>query len=90
VFRSLTGPWVPPELVRHAEQPDEEPCVLALTLHFQDPGKVWKGKRMPGRMGGDPIIVRNLVVWRIDPSVNAIAVRGSVPGGELMPYFLPD
>jgi large subunit ribosomal protein L3 len=53
---------------------------LGATGARQDPGKVWKGKKMPGRMGGDPIIVRNLVVWRIDPSVNAIAVRGSVPG----------
>jgi large subunit ribosomal protein L3 len=44
------------------------------------PGRVFKGKRMPGRMGNDTVTSQNLVISRIDPENNIIAVRGSVPG----------
>jgi len=44
------------------------------------PGRVFKGKRMPGRMGNDTVTSQNLIVSRIDPENNIIAVRGSVPG----------
>lgn len=41
---------------------------------------VFKGKRMPGRMGGVRDTSQNLEVVRIDPERNLIAVKGSVPG----------
>ncbi|MFV1948382.1 MAG: 50S ribosomal protein L3 [Anaerolineales bacterium] len=44
------------------------------------PGRVFKGKRMPGRMGNDTVTAQNLLISRIDPENNIIAVRGSVPG----------
>lgn len=44
------------------------------------PGRVFKGKRMPGRMGNDTVTSQNLLISRIDPDNNIIAVRGSVPG----------
>ena len=44
------------------------------------PGRVWKGKRMPGRMGGKRVTVANLDVVVVDPARNLLAVRGSVPG----------
>jgi len=44
------------------------------------PGRVYKGKRMPGRMGNDIVTSQNLLVSRVDPENNIIAVRGSVPG----------
>jgi len=44
------------------------------------PGRVYKGKRMPGRMGNDTVTSQNLLISRIDPDNNIIAVRGSVPG----------
>lgn len=46
----------------------------------QDPGKVFKGKKMPGRMGGERRTVQNCLVWRVDPERNLIYVRGQVPG----------
>ena len=46
----------------------------------QDPGKVFKGKKMPGRMGGRRVTVQNAVVWRVDPARNLLWVRGQVPG----------
>ena len=42
------------------------------------PGRVYKGKRMAGRMGGDTITVQNLLV--VDAGEDFIAVKGLVPG----------
>ena len=44
------------------------------------PGRVFKGKKMPGRMGNETVTSQNLVISRIDRENNLIAVRGSVPG----------
>jgi len=44
------------------------------------PGRVYKGKRMPGRMGGERVTTQNLEVVLVDPERNLLAVRGSVPG----------
>lgn len=46
----------------------------------QDPGKVFKGKKMAGRMGGERRTVQNCLVWRVDPIRNLIYVRGQIPG----------
>jgi large subunit ribosomal protein L3 len=45
-----------------------------------DPSKVFKGKRMPGRMGGKQITVQNLEVIRVDAENNLILVKGAVLG----------
>ncbi len=44
------------------------------------PQKVFKGKRMPGRMGGDRVTVKNLVVAFIDKEKNLLGLKGAVPG----------
>jgi large subunit ribosomal protein L3 len=44
------------------------------------PGRVLKGKRMPGRMGGSRVTSQNLEVVLVDPERNLLAVEGSVPG----------
>lgn len=44
------------------------------------PGRVYKGKRMPGRMGNDRVTTQNLEVVLVDTERNLLAVRGSVPG----------
>ncbi len=46
------------------------------------PGRVLKGKKMPGRMGGDTIQVQNLKVVRVDSENNVLLVRGAVPGAN--------
>jgi large subunit ribosomal protein L3 len=43
-------------------------------------GRVAKGMRMAGRMGGDRITVRNLQVLQIHPETNEIVIAGAVPG----------
>ena len=45
-----------------------------------DPSKVFKGKKMPGRMGGKQITVQNLEVVKVDIENNLILVKGAVPG----------
>ncbi|EGG00388.1 uncharacterized protein MELLADRAFT_73188 [Melampsora larici-populina 98AG31] len=50
------------------------------TGQHQDPGRVWPGKKMAGRMGNQPITVRNLLVARIDTALNVVYVKGQVPG----------
>ncbi len=44
------------------------------------PQKVWKGKKMPGRMGHDQVTVKNLVVAYVDAKNNLIGLKGAVPG----------
>lgn len=44
------------------------------------PQKVFKGKRMPGRMGHDQVTVKNLIVAYIDADRNLIGLKGAVPG----------
>lgn len=46
------------------------------------PGKVFKGKKMAGRMGNERVTVHNLMVYRIDGERNLIYVRGAVPGNK--------
>jgi len=48
----------------------------------QDPGRIWPGKKMAGRMGGKRITTLNLHVVRIDNTLNLVFVRGCVPGSD--------
>ncbi|RJQ33593.1 50S ribosomal protein L3 [Candidatus Parcubacteria bacterium] len=43
-------------------------------------GRVVKGMRMAGRMGGDRVTVRNLKVLQVDPSSNTLLISGAIPG----------
>jgi large subunit ribosomal protein L3 len=44
------------------------------------PGRVWKGKKMPGHMGSVRKTMQNLLVILTDPERNLLLVRGGVPG----------
>ncbi len=48
----------------------------------QDPGKVFKGKKMAGHMGDVQVTVQSLPIVSTDAERGLILVRGSVPGGE--------
>ena len=45
------------------------------------PGKVWKGKKMPGQMGNVNVTTKGLAVVRIDSERNLLFLKGAVPGG---------
>lgn len=53
---------------------------LGSTGASQNPGKVWKGKKMPGRMGGKWKTTENLRIYKIDPRRNLLFVLGMVSG----------
>jgi len=44
------------------------------------PGRVYPGKRMAGRLGGDRVTIRRLKVVRIDAERNLLLIKGAVPG----------
>lgn len=44
------------------------------------PSRVFKGKKMPGRMGGKKVTTQNLEVVRVDAEKNLLLVKGAVPG----------
>lgn len=46
------------------------------------PQRVFKGKRMPGRMGGERVTIRGLTIFAIQPEQNLVLIKGSVPGGN--------
>ena len=46
------------------------------------PGKVFRGTRLPGRMGGDQVTVKKATIVRADTDRNVILVKGPVPGAR--------
>ena len=56
----------------------------------QDPGRVFKGKKMAGRMGGKKVTKQNLKVIDIDNRNNLLIVKGSIPGKKNSIIFLKD
>jgi large subunit ribosomal protein L3 len=48
----------------------------------QDPGKVFKGKKMAGHLGDERVTTQNLVVAKIDKDRGLVMVRGAVPGSK--------
>jgi len=53
---------------------------LGSTGQCQDPGRVFKGKKMPGQLGNVQRTIQNLTIVKIIPEKNTMLVKGSVPG----------
>lgn len=60
--------------------------VMGSTGGRQDPGKVFKNKKMPGRWGFDNVTIENLLVIKVEE--NLLLLKGSVPGREGATVFL--
>ena len=56
----------------------------------QDPGRVFKGKKMAGRMGGTKITKQNLKVIEVDSDNKLLVIKGSVPGKKNSIVFVND
>lgn len=56
----------------------------------QDPGKVFKGKKMAGQMGNKRVTTQNLEVVAVDLDENLILVKGSVPGPKTGWVYVTD
>lgn len=51
-------------------------------LGNMDSSRVFKGRQLPGRMGGNRVTVQNLSVAKVDSEKNIILVRGNIPGAK--------
>ena len=47
-----------------------------------DPSRVFKGKKLPGQMGGRTVTIQNLEVVKVDVEKNVILIKGNVPGSK--------
>lgn len=47
-----------------------------------DPGKVYKGRKLPGHMGVERVTIQNLDIVRVDGERNLVLVKGAVPGAK--------
>ncbi|MFC4559670.1 50S ribosomal protein L3 [Virgibacillus kekensis] len=47
-----------------------------------DPMRVFKGKKLPGQMGGKQITIQNLEVVKVDAERNLLLIKGNVPGAK--------
>ena len=56
----------------------------------QDPGRVFKGKKMAGRMGGRKVTKQNLKIIEIDIDNQLLIIKGSIPGKKNSIIFLKD
>ncbi|HZK53112.1 MAG TPA: 50S ribosomal protein L3 [Desulfosporosinus sp.] len=52
------------------------------SLGAKGPARVFKGRELPGRMGGERVTIQNLEVVRIVADKNLILIKGSVPGAN--------
>ena len=53
---------------------------LGSTGQCQDPGRVFKGKKMPGHLGNVNRTIQNLTIVKIMPDENIMLIKGSIPG----------
>ena len=60
------------------------------TGNSQDPGKVWKGKKMAGHMGDARVTTQNLTVVSTDLGKGIILLKGAVPGSKGSYVFIRD
>ncbi len=56
----------------------------------QDPGRVFKGKKMAGRMGNKKVTKQNLKIIDIDSEKNLLIIKGSVPGKKNSVVYVKD
>lgn len=60
------------------------------TGQCQDPGKVFKGKKMAGRLGGANVTIQNLQIIEVDAEKGMVIVGGNVPGSKGKYVFIKD
>lgn len=65
--------------MKHGSKSHRQPGSMG-PMHSGPGGRVIKGKKLPGRMGGVQATVQRLTVARVDTERNLILVKGSIPG----------
>ncbi len=63
----------------HGSKFHRAPGSIGCSAH---PGRVFKGKKMPGRMGNDTILRKNVIIVDIRPEENVVLLKGPLPGAK--------
>lgn len=63
----------------HGSRYHRRPGSMGMATH---PGRVFKGKKLAGRMGGDQVTVQNLEIVRVDTDRNVLLIKGNIPGSK--------
>jgi len=50
------------------------------SLGATGPGRVFKGRKLPGRMGGHRVTIQGLEIIKVDPEKNLLLIKGAIPG----------
>jgi large subunit ribosomal protein L3 len=79
-FMGVVKRWNMKGAARDASTTHEHHRHIGAVGQRKTPGKVWKGKHLPGHLGVDKVTVQNLTVVGLDPDQNLLLVKGAVPG----------
>jgi large subunit ribosomal protein L3 len=79
-FAGVVKKWKMKGAARDASTSHEHHRHIGAIGQRKTPGKVWKGKHLPGHYGVDNVTVQNLTVVGIEAESNVILVKGAVPG----------
>ncbi len=79
-FQGVVKRWGMKGAARDSASSHEHHRHIGAVGQRKTPGKVWKGKHLPGHMGVENVTIQNLTVAGIEPGENLLLVRGAVPG----------
>jgi large subunit ribosomal protein L3 len=79
-FTGVVKKWGMKGAARDASTSHEHHRHVGAVGQRKTPGKVWKGKHLPGHYGTDNVTIQNLTVVGIEADKNLLLVSGSVPG----------
>ena len=79
-FAGVIKKWGMKGAARDASTSHEHHRHIGAVGQRKTPGKVWKGKHLPGHYGNDHITVQNLTIVGMEPEANVLLVKGAVPG----------
>jgi len=79
-FAGVVKKWKMKGAARDASTSHEHHRHIGAIGQRKTPGKVWKGKHLPGHYGVDNITIQNMTIVGIEPESNVILVKGAVPG----------
>jgi large subunit ribosomal protein L3 len=79
-FTGVVKKWLMKGAARDSSTSHEHHRHVGAIGQRKTPGKVWKGKRMPGQYGAETVTIQNLFVRGIEADKNLLLVSGAVPG----------
>ncbi len=79
-FQGVMKRWNMKGAARDSASSHEHHRHIGAVGQRKTPGKVWKGKHLPGQYGVEMVSVQNLTVVGLEPEKNLLLVKGAVPG----------